>query len=87
MCKSRWVCSSPRSQEREKVDTSNSKGILRRTLEDNFVLNYAAPIGVFFCPEIRAFTGFGSRFLQPFVKSLVTVKYDSNTKMAANGRK
>ena len=37
-----------------------------------------------FCPEIRAFTGFGARFLQPFPKSLVTVRYYSNTKMAVN---
>ena len=49
-------------------------------------LSYAAPIGAFFCPEIRAFTGVGARFLQPFPKSLVTVKYNSNTKMAVDGR-
>ena len=48
--------------------------------------SYAAPIGAFFCPEIRAFTGAGARFLQPFPKSLVTVKYNSNTKMAVNSR-
>ena len=47
---------------------------------------HGAPIGALFCPEIRAFTGFGARFLQPFPKSLVTVKYCSNTKMAVNGR-
>ena len=51
---------------------------------------YAAPIGAFFGPEIGAFTGFGARFLQPFPKSLVTVRYYSNTKMAplkaVNGR-
>ena len=46
--------------------------------------SYAAPIGAFFCPEIRAFPGFGARLLQPFPKSLVTVKYYSNTKMAVN---
>ena len=34
---------------------------------------YAAPIGAFFCPEIRAFTGVGARFLQPSPKSLETV--------------
>ena len=44
---------------------------------------YAAPIGAFFCPEIRAFS---VRFLQPFPKSFVTVKYYSNTKMAVNSR-
>ena len=33
-----------------------------------------------FWPEIRAFTGFGARFLQRFPKSLATVKYYSNTK-------
>ena len=51
--------------------------------------SYAAPIGAFFCPEIRAFTGFGARFLQPAPKSLVTIKHNSNTKMAViavNGR-
>ena len=56
----------------------------------NLAVDYAAPIGAFFCPEIRAFTGFGARFLQPFPKSLVTVRYYSNTKMApliaVNGR-
>ena len=46
-------------------------------------LSYAAPIGAFFCPEILAFTGFGARFLQPFPKSLVTIRYSSHTK---NGR-
>ena len=35
-----------------------------------------------FCPEIRAFTGSGARFLRPFPKPLVTVK--SNRKMAVN---
>ena len=47
-------------------------------------VGYAAPIGAFFCPEIRAFMGFGARFLQPFPKSLVTVKYYSSTKVAVN---
>ena len=42
--------------------------------------------GLFFCPEIRAFTGFRARFLQAFPKSLVTVKYYSNTIMAINSR-
>ena len=45
--------------------------------------SYAALTGAsFFCPEIRAFTGFGARFLQPFPESLVTVllKYYANTK-------
>ena len=49
-------------------------------------LHYTAPIGAFFCPEIRAFKGFGARFLQPIPKSLVTVKHYSNTKMAVNSR-
>ena len=31
--------------------------------------------------------GFGSRFLQPFAKSLLTAKCYSNTKMAVNSRK
>ena len=48
--------------------------------------NYAAPIGAFLCPEIRAFTGLGARVLQSLPKSLVTVKYYSNTKMAVNSR-
>ena len=47
---------------------------------------YAAPIGASFCPEIRAFTASGARFLQPFPKSLVTVEYYSNTKVAVNSR-
>ena len=47
---------------------------------------YVAPIGAFFCPEIRAFTGFGARFLQPFLKSLVTVKCSSWPLIAVNGR-
>ena len=37
-----------------------------------------------FCPEIRVFAGLGARFLQPFPKSLETVKYYSNTKVAVN---
>ena len=41
---------------------------------------YAAPIGAFFCPEIRAFTGFGVRFLR---QCLVTTKCCLHTK---NGR-
>ena len=40
----------------------------------SFGAHYAAPVRAIFCPEIRAFTGFGARFLQPFPKSLVTVK-------------
>ena len=44
----------------------------------------SAPIGAFFCPEIRAFTGFGPRVPQPFPQSLVTVKYNSSTKRAVN---
>ena len=27
-------------------------------------MNYATPIGAFFCPEICALTSFGARFLQ-----------------------
>ena len=37
----------------------------------------SALIGASFCPEVRAFTGSGARILQPFPKSLVTVKYYS----------
>ena len=64
-------------------------GTRLETLVDSFLVicvYCAAPIGAFFCPEIRAFTGFGARFLQPFPKSLVTVKHHSNTKMAVNSR-
>ena len=32
-------------------------------------------IGAFLCPEIRAFTGFGARGLQPSPRSLVTENY------------
>ena len=46
---------------------------------------YVALIGAFFCPEIRAFTGVGARFRQPFPKSLVTVQYYKSAKMAVNG--
>ena len=45
--------------------------------------NYASRIGAFFCPEIRAFTGLGVRFLR---QSLVTIKYDLHPKMAVNSR-
>ena len=48
--------------------------------------SYAAPIGAFLCPEIRAFTGLEARFLQPLPMSLVTVRHNSNTKMAVNSR-
>ena len=51
---------------------------VRKELED-----YTAPIGAFFCAEIRALTGFGARFLRPLPKSSLTVKYYSNT---TNGR-
>ena len=44
----------------------------------------AAPIGALFCPEIRAFMGFGARVLRLFPKFLGTVMYYSNTKMAVN---
>ena len=61
---------------------ANYVGLLRGCLPGKGMY-YAAPIGAFFCPEIRAFTGFGARFLQPFPKSLETVRYYSHTK---NGR-
>ena len=83
-------------------ETANKKSIIAVSREGNGgreefrpknAVIYAAPIGAFLCPEIRAFTGFGARFLQPFPKSLVTVKYHSNTEMvkkwpliAVNGR-
>ena len=55
---------------------ATSKNVKNRQegVKTNFDIFYAAPIGAFFCPEICAFTGFGARFLQPFPKSLVTVK-------------
>ena len=37
---------------------STVRAVQRRSL-GNFC--YTAPIGAFFCPEIRAFTGFGAR--------------------------
>ena len=55
-------------------------------IRQNTVARGLLVIGAFFCPEIRAFPGLGARFLQPFPKSLVTVKYYSNTKMAVNSR-
>ena len=44
---------------------------------------YAAPIGAFLCPEIRAFTGFRVRFLR---QSSVTIKYYLHPKKAVNSR-
>ena len=41
--------------------------------------SYAAPVGAFLCPEFRAFSGFGVRFLR---QSLVTIKYNFHPKMA-----
>ena len=35
---------------------------------------------------VLQFVGFGARFLPPFPKSLATVKYYSNTRMAVNSR-
>ena len=47
---------------------------------------YAAPIGAFFVLKFVRSQGSGARFLQPPPKSLVTVKYFSNTKMTVNSR-
>ena len=44
-------------------------------------------LGPFFVLKFVRSRGFGARFLQPFPKSLVTVKYYSNTKMAVSNRK
>ena len=55
----------------------------------NFSPKLRGPNWGFFCAEIRAFTGLGARLLQPFPKSLVSVKYYSNIKWpltAVNGR-
>ena len=44
--------------------------------------SYAVPIGAFFCPEIRAFTGIGGEISSTVSKVLS----DRNTKMAVNSR-
>ena len=67
--------------EHEKPKSGMGKGVIAKA-----TIFYAAPIGAFSCPEILAFTGFGARFLEPFPKPLVTVKYDLNTKVAVNSR-
>ena len=41
-----------------------------RKLEPWMAQLYAAPIGAFFCPEIRALTGFGARFFSTVSKVL-----------------
>ena len=43
-------------------------------------------LGPFFVLKFVRSRGLGARFLHPFLKSLVTVKYYSNTKMAVNSR-
>ena len=43
-------------------------------------------LGPFFVLKFARSRGFGARFLQPLPKSLVTLKYFSNTKMAVNSR-
>ena len=43
-------------------------------------------LGPLFVLKFVRSRGFGARFLQPFPRSLVTVKYYSNTKMAVNSR-
>ena len=47
---------------------------------------YAAPIGAFFCPEIRAFTGFWGEISSTASKVLSDLQYNSNTKMAVSSR-
>ena len=60
-------------------DTSRALG--------SYILRVAKPqLGPFFVLKFVRSRGFGARFLQPFPKSLVTVKAYSNTKMAVNGR-
>ena len=78
----RTPCHEPKDSKSHISQSRSNSG--HSDLED--LISYATPIGAFFGPEIRAFTGFGVRFLQPFPKSLVTVKYYSNTKMAVNAR-
>ena len=54
---------------------------------DLFVPSVTRPqLGPFFVLKFVRSWGFGARFLQPLPKSLVTVKYFSNTKMAVNSR-
>ena len=59
---------------------ANRGGSIYFSISHNRGVGYAAPIGAFFCPEIRAFTGFGVRFPR---QSLVTVQYFLHPK---NGR-
>ena len=90
-----WAEALEHCEGREKIQSKCRGGVVgHRTGEAwwtfrmfrlKFYIRVTRPqLGPFFCPEIRAFTGFGTRFLQPFPKSLVTVKHHSNTKMAVN---
>ena len=47
---------------------------------------YAAPIGAFFCPEIRAFTGFWGEISSTASKVLSDRKVLFKHKMAVNSR-
>ena len=49
-------------------------------------LSYAAPIGAFFCPEIRAFTGFGGKISSTGSKVVSDRKVLFKHKMAVNSR-
>ena len=67
----------------EKVELAHGVAV-ELSPEDVFSTNslvLCGPNGLFICPEVRAFTGFGARFLQPSPMSLVAVKqYYSNSR-------
>ena len=67
------------------LDDSSSRKIDNELPEKD--VDYAAPIGACFCPEIRAFPGFWGEISSTASKVLkVTVKYFSDTKLAVNSR-
>ena len=75
-----------RGSSRMDLSTKFGKEILSRNLleKSQIMASVTRPqLGPLLCPENRAFTGFGARVLQPFTKSLETVRYYSHTK---NGR-
>ena len=65
-----------RGRPRFSARTSMSRRVVEKLCTKKVCVDFLAPtIGAFFCPELRAFTGFEARFLRPFPTSLVTVKY------------
>ena len=57
----------------------------KQTMTEN-AISYAAPIEAFFCPEIRAFTGFGGEISSTVSKVLSDRKVRFKQKLAVNGR-